>query len=556
MDDMKRMAAVLLVLILIIANLAVAIAEQFLEDDKSMREAAAETAVSTAVSESTAEASASAAVSGTETSGAVQTDVSQTSEPSAGTAGVSQETPEAKPGSSVRKVKKSEHRSVIPAAEFRDASEAQSILNIEGALEGLVDKNVFQVTLPVGSTVIEYIADPQGLISHTSHAAYPDSYFDPGSNVYFDHGAVMNEEGRELEYYSGISEPFTVVNKSSCAVSVVARISAHYRNTSAVPVTLFENNSWDGISRPGIFLSAMRGDDFTETAVTKKEQVMTASIKGCPGAYCYRYDGNGYVYELMSDDELAEFRADSSNKGVDTAFKEFSLMLKGECNGEGEWDPYTEYDFPTVSIIWNVGFAASARPCITETSVSVARDEKNIINYSMGLLDSAASMIMSAMYITPENVERELRWNDYYLKFDEQEITLTPEFAGYVRERNGGILRFRFDDPEKSVYEVSLDLDAPPDIETKEVTVTLGENKPVTVPYYPGFGEKAAEGVSKISFGNKDFSTKVYSSVNEEGITFTAGAVRSITDKNGGTVYITFDDPAHTKCAVRFKVKK
>lgn len=538
MDDIKRMAAVLLVLILIIANLAFGIVSEFEFDDEytaSVQEIKTQNLSEEVWVEQTAEI--------TETEHQETEAVSEAEETTS---------------SGEESHSKQIVAPVIKNGEFENESEAQSIVSITGKLEGLVEKNVFHVTLPVSSNVIEYIADPQGLICKTQSAAYPDSVFDPDSNVYFCNGKVINtENGTEQSMYSGISEPLTVVNKSSCAVSVIARVYADFENGTENHVSIASDNKWEYTSRPSICLSAIRSDDFSETVLGKKEQILTASIKGCPGAYCYKYEGpDCYTYQLMTDKELESFKSDPENADTDVNFKQFSIAIKGECNEDGDWEADTEYSFPVVSVIWNVGFAPSARPYVTEESVSVAKNRENVIHYGLGLLDDGAEMMRSAVYITPEGVERELRWNDYYLVYTEQTVTLTKEFSEYVRGFGGGVLRFQFDDSRRTTTEVVLDMSCAPSLNEDEITVNSDESGQISVGFDTGAGEKSAEGIAKITFGKEDFTEKIYSSVSDNSITLTALALRMIKDKNGGNVYITFDDKEHTRCRLKVKVDK
>lgn len=549
MEDIKRMAAVLLVLILIIANLAFAVFTDL--DDAEQRSLAEKSVPADNIPEVTSASAENAAVTGevtaaeSETEGEGDTsDVPAVTE-AAGNANLkTRNTPKDK-------------KEIIPAAEFSGEEEAQSVITIDGTLEGIVDKKVFHVKLPVQSSDVGYIADPQGLICKTQTAAYADSWFDPDSNVYFSHGEETASDGTVKTRYDGTSEPFTVVNKSSCAVAVVARVSASYK-TSGAQVALASDNAWDSVTKPSIYLTAVRSDDFTDkTVIGRREQVITASVRGCPDAYCYRYNEDGtYSYDLMTDEELDSFRKSPSAAGKDTSFREFSIVFQGECNEEGDWKPDTDYIFPTVSVIWNVGLAPSAAPCVIEKNLSVALDTENIINYSFGALDSAADAITSAVYVTPEGVERDFRWNNYYLVFADDCITSTKEFASYVRERNGGVLRLKFNDPAKTTEEITLDLNQAPFLEENEITLEADYNKQLAVKYNSGYGDKAADGVAKITFGNTDLSSSVYSSSADGEITLNVIALRMIKDKKGGTVYVTFDDDAHTRCGLKIKIKE
>ena len=533
MNEYKRMAAILLILIFAIADLSLTVLKDF-EESGIKRDRRYLTDTVDAIGEQENWEIDSEAVT-------EEPDVSSTEE---------NEQAEKKP-----EIKK---EPVIPLADVDDEALAQSMIRVNGRLEGLVDRKVFEVSLPVESTDIEYIADPQGLICRTGYAAYENSWFDPNSNVYFSRGQIADGAGESKECYTGTSAPFKVVNKSSCAVSVVARIFTEYSEGKGAKVPLADNTAWEDSKKPEIYLAVQSSDDPSETALDRREKIITSSIAGCPGAYCCRYDGpETYRLELMTESELAEFKADPKNKDVNTEFSEFTLTLKGECSREADWDPDTEYNFPSVSIIWNVGLAESVRPAVTQKTVSVAGDDPVEISYSFGILDKAADAITTAYYVTPEGVERDLRWNGYYLIFSDQTqtVTLTPEFLEYARERNGGVLRLRFNDPADTVGEITLDTDRSPGLGISEYVITSGETKQIAIDYDTGTGEKAASGIASMTFGKTDLLTSTYSSVKNGTITLNASAVRMITEKKGGKVVVVFDDKARTRCTVKIKTE-
>ena len=533
MNEYKRMAAILLILIFAIADLSLTVLKDF-EESGIKRDRRYLTDTVDAIGEQENWEIDSEAVT-------EEPDVSSTEE---------NEQAEKKPD-----IKK---EPVIPLADVDDEALAQSMIRVNGRLEGLVDRKVFEVSLPVESTDIEYIADPQGLICRTGYAAYENSWFDPNSNVYFSRGQIADGAGESKECYTGTSAPFKVVNKSSCAVSVVARIFTEYSEGKGVKVPLSDNTAWEDSKKPEIYLAVQSSDDPVEAALDRHEKIITSSIAGCPGAYCCRYDGpETYRLELMTESELAEFKANPKNKDVNTEFSEFTLTLKGECSREADWDPDTEYNFPSVSIIWNVGLAESVKPAVTQKTVSVAGDVPVEISYSFGILDKAADAITTAYYVTPEGVERDLRWNGYYLIFSDQTqtVTLTPEFLEYARERNGGVLRLRFNDPADTVGEITLDTDRSPGLGISEYVITSGETKQIAIDYDTGTGEKAASGIASMTFGKTDLLTSTYSSVKNGTITFNASAVRMITEKKGGKVVVVFDDKARTRCTVKIKTE-
>ena len=533
MDEYKRMAAILLILIFAIADLSLTVLKDFEESGiKRDRRYMTDTVDAIGEQENWDPLVTEEAVSD-------NTDGNNDA---------------AEPAEKKPEIKK---EPVIPLADVDDEALAQSMIRVNGRLEGLVDKKVFEVSLPVESTDIEYIADPQGLICRTGYAAYENSWFDPNSNVYFDRGQIADGKGESRQCYTGTSAPFKVVNKSSCAVSVVARVFTEYSEGKGVKVPLADNTAWGDSKKPGIYLAVQSSDDPAEKALDRHEKIITSSIAGCPGAYCCRYDGpETYRLELMTEDELAEVKADPKNKDVNTEFSEFKLTLKGECSREADWDPDAEYNFPSVSIIWNVGLAESVKPAVTQKTVSVAGNDPVEISYSFGILDKAADAITTAYYITPEGVERDLRWNGYYLIFSDnsQTVTLTPEFLEYARERNGGVLRLRFNDPADTVGEITLDTNRAPGLGVSEYVIT-GDNKQITIDYDTGTGEKAAFGIASMTFGKTDLLTSSYSSVKNGTITLNASAVRMISEKKGGKVVVVFDDKARTRCTVKIKTE-
>ena len=426
--------------------------------------------------------------------------------------------------------------------------EASAVNKGKGDIEGLVNTKVFQVTLPVKGNGLDYVADPQGLIRKTNAAKHPDSVYDDNSNVYFNNGEKVTEDGRTVTAYSGTSDPLTIVNKSSAAVTVIARVSAYYEQGASNTVALAGSRNWTDVSKPSICLSVIRSDDGSETVLTQREQVIQASIPGCPEAYKFVYeDGNNgdkdYGYRLMSDEEL-------KSSGMEAAFKGFSLRMTGECNSDGEWKSDLDYSFPSTSVVWNVGFAVSAKPCINNDYCTVAYGSEIKIPYSLGLFDAAASGISSAEFIS-QSGSTQINGNGSYFSATENEITLTSDFAYYARSENGGILRITFNDPQNTSVDITLDNSAAPSLDETECHIS-SEDRKVSIPFSFGAGEKAASGITSVKFGNNDFSSSAYSSVDGGNVVLTASAVRAIQSKGGGKVYITFNDDAHTKCG--FKV--
>lgn len=422
-----------------------------------------------------------------------------------------------------------------------DVNEVSAVIKGKGDIEGLVNTKVFQVTLPIQGNGLDYVADPQGLIAKTEGEKHPDSHYDPDSNVYFNNGT----DGSNITSYSGTSNPLSVVNKSSCAVSVVARVSAYFEQGTENPVAVSGTKDWENVKKPSIYLSVIQSDNGTETVLTQREKVLTASIPGCADAYKYVVEGDDYAYRLKSDEEITA-------EGI--SFSDFSLVMTGECNSEGEWDDSVEYDFPSTSVVWNVGFAVSAKPCINTVEYSVAYSSAIEIPYSLGAFDSAASEISSAEYTAPDGSAVQLVGNSSYMNVTDDMITLSSDFAYLAHSNNGGTIKFRFNDPEQTEVDVVLDNNAAPSLDESECTISSSDSS-VSFAFDLGVGSKSATKILKITFGNSDFSSSAYSTVSGGTVTLSASAVRAIQMKNGGRVYITFDDPNHTKCGIKVNIE-
>ena len=428
--------------------------------------------------------------------------------------------------------------------DYSGSDEASSVNKGKGDIEGLVNTKVFQVTLPVQGNGLDYVADPQGLIRKTNAAKHPDSVYDENSNVFFNNGKRTVEGGKTVTYFSGTSDPLTIVNKSSAAVTIVARVSAYYEQGVKNPVSIAGSRDWENVSTPSICLSVVRSDDGSEVVLSKHEKVITASIAGCPEAYKFVYEKDG------SGEENYGYRITDDNPD-ENKFSTFSLRMTGECNSDGDWKSDTDYDFPSTSIVWNVGFAVSAKPCVNEDYYTVAFGSEIKVPFSLGLYEASASGIASAEFQSKSGETVMITGNGDYISNTENEITLTSEFASYARSLGGGTLKLTFDDPDETFAEIRLDESCAPFTESTDYTVSKGDKK-LFVPFSLGAGEKAASGISSVKFGSYDFSSSAYVTEGSDGLTLTASALNTICSKGGGTVYVTFNDVAHTRC--RFKV--
>lgn len=542
MKEIRKLMAVLVSLSMLVANLTAAVvsADEITETEESAGSEITEIAQEVTQTEGSAEAVSEAETAVEEAAEEPEQQVSDEPVQEEGYSGEQSEEENAP-------------EQEIQYEEFTGSTEASSVNTGKGEIEGLVNTKVFQVTLPVSDSTLDYVADPQGLIYQTNAAKHPDTVYDENSNVFFRNDNFTTDDGRTVTRYSDVSNPLKVVNKSSCAVNVVARVSAYYEQGADNLVKLAADKNWDNIKDPSIFLSVIRSDDGSQTVLSQKEQIITAAVPGCPDAYKSVYENEIYKYRLMSDEELAAFRSDSNNADKDTEFKEFALSMTAQCNSSGEWNSELKYDFPSTAIIWNVGFAASAKPCISTTEYTVAYSSAIDIPYSLGAFDSAATGIASMKYTAADGSELVISNGDGYVNTTDDTIALTSEFAYYAHGTEGGVLRVVFNDPEETAFSITLDNNAAPGVWDTEYTVSATDSK-LTINYDLGVGNKAASGIKSITFGTTDFNTTAYSSVSDGSIRLNTSAIRKIAMKNGGKLSIVFDDEAHTKCSVTVRI--
>ena len=233
-----------------------------------------------------------------------------------------------------------------------------------GEVEGIVETDVYQATLPTASTsAYDYIADPQGLIRKTNAAAYEGKEFGEGT-VFF-----TNVSG-DTTSYSNTSDAATIINKSSKNLSVKVTATATPDSATGAAALATAKTFADDNKNLEVYLGITDSvEGSTEKALTAAGVEMTAVLGAAPeDAYEYKYDeGNKkYSYDLKSD--VSAF-----------TFADYSFQINGAANANATWKADTAV--PAVSVKWDVDLTddtatvetpeqipADVAPSITTTS--------------------------------------------------------------------------------------------------------------------------------------------------------------------------------------------
>ncbi len=263
--------------------------------------------------------------------------------------------------------------STLVFAEQRQVSgnntSATGTVSSDAEFEGYVDKEVFNVMVPVqdtSSTAFKFTMDPQDLIKSTSGIAYAaaegidKSKFDlsNANKFYF---LSTNDAGT----YSNKSQTLSVNNLSSVSVNVA--LTATITGLSG-NITVSDNDSFTGVTTPAVALklkaASAKGSVDSATGVyfdpTTKSAASDNEIATFNSAYQISWNSTDkYVYQLKSDADLST--ASSLYFG-----------LQGKCNStdDADWSGVTAQD-AKVGVVWNVTPVGAANITFANNVLSV-----------------------------------------------------------------------------------------------------------------------------------------------------------------------------------------
>lgn len=228
--------------------------------------------------------------------------------------------------------------------EDRDKDHATGTIDGTGKVEGYVEQEVFKVevpTIPTGSTLFNFILDPQGLIEATQGAAYNTA---AGSNVTFTTNTTMyfknDIDKTGGNDYSNQSDYVELKNKGT--VDVDASVTATVTNLDKIEMATSDTFDADDDST-SIYL-ALVDDGTAEEALTADAAGVTLdggtiAKSTTPNYYKVDYVDGKYTYEL--------------DPTITANFNSFKFALTGASNPNGDWSKLTTVQ-PKVKVVWSV----------------------------------------------------------------------------------------------------------------------------------------------------------------------------------------------------------
>lgn len=231
-------------------------------------------------------------------------------------------------------------------AEDTDSTTAPATGDLTGSgdIEGIVNKDVFCVTLPTiadNADTFDFILDPQGLIKATANAAHSGD-FEETASLFF-----HNSAADAAKDYSSTSDSLEIVNKSTFDVDVT--VNAEVKNLTdatseaagTYEIVMKDTNSYTEDTATSMYLALNL--DGTATALAAGTTKATATIDKVPeGTYEVTYSEGNYAYTIKDDAD-------------DSTFDTAKLSLTGSCNtsADADWDAAKDAA-PSVEVTWSV----------------------------------------------------------------------------------------------------------------------------------------------------------------------------------------------------------
>ncbi|MBQ8197880.1 MAG: hypothetical protein IJZ76_00430 [Lachnospiraceae bacterium] len=216
-----------------------------------------------------------------------------------------------------------------------------------GEIEGIVDKDVFCVSLPTiaeNSDIFNFILDPQQLIAETEGAAFDGgTTFEEGASLFFESVVSGNSiSANSTKDYASQSSSLIIKNKSTFDVDVDVEAELKDLSDEAGTYTIVPKDTEDYTddTTTSMYLAVKLGN--SATAITADGATASATIaKVADDSYEVVYtDEDGYTYELKED--VTEFPATS-------------ISLAGSCNtnADVDWEA-AKTAAPSVDLTWSV----------------------------------------------------------------------------------------------------------------------------------------------------------------------------------------------------------
>lgn len=294
----------------------------------------------------------------------------------------------------------------------------------EGKVEGILDKEVFSVTLPTtGTKAYDFILDPQDLITATSNGAYTGAAFTGDTGMYF-----KTAENT----YSEKSAVSTVTNKSSVDIDVTMDVKVDMDSMEGISI---ENAADLKETTPSINLALVgtKDSDPADTAYVGTDGTLSKTVKLDSDAadYTAEYETSAYVYK---------------NTKTDHEDSKYAFYLTGAANKTATGWAEVKDKTPTITVTWSYAkHVENAAPSIATTSYTTSADTQLVIPVNLGAGSLGATAVSKVWDPTGAY--------DYiaggYIEYSNSKITLSADTVNLLRNASVNGLIVEFDNGDK-----------------------------------------------------------------------------------------------------------
>lgn len=204
-----------------------------------------------------------------------------------------------------------------------------------GKVEGVVNTDVYQVVLPtVSEHTFDFIIDPTKMIEQTNGVRYGGKTFEKNSTLFF-----RRTDKEKKEDYSSVSNPITIINKSSIPIDVSMNVSMPSSLLSGIQLS--EDKDFKGNSDASLYMAVVNGNHITPVGVNGVS--IATTLDAAPKdafEYIYNKERGKYAYVLK--------------KSLDSSiFSTYSFQITGAANENGDWSEFAEAS-PQIRVTWKI----------------------------------------------------------------------------------------------------------------------------------------------------------------------------------------------------------
>lgn len=215
---------------------------------------------------------------------------------------------------------------LVPMNVLADTKSSEGTVEGEGSIEGWIDTEQYNVTLPTTVNDLSFVIDPQGLTGVTT-----------GESV-----ALDTLTGGVLAFAGDTKMRFT--NKSSFDVGVSVHVALESDDTGLKVVS--SADAVEAGTERNIYIAAQQLDASNSVVEGQNIPLATSTTEGLAGEkkFAYALADAADQYLVSNTDGVYSFELDS--EAEDDVFKTVAFSLVGQVNSQGDWSGYAKAEDP------------------------------------------------------------------------------------------------------------------------------------------------------------------------------------------------------------------